>query len=116
MDRAPAASLENRPAPAAPEKEDPMRHYLPTFAKFGERRFNRPTDAYDVMYVRDSWLCAHLADEIMYKSQITQSPYLAGSAPQIWSKDFDKIMAALGEASWGASVAFYLTGSAQRPT
>lgn len=77
-----------------------MRHYLPTFAKYGERRFARPTDAYDVMRVRDSWLCAQLADEA---TKFTIRRDLA------WSRVFDRMMAKLGGDSWSASVAFYLT-------
>lgn len=77
-----------------------LRHFIPTFAKFGERRFARPTDAYDVMRVRDSWLCAQLADE---ETRFSIRRDLA------WQKSFDRMMAKLGADSWGACVAFYLT-------
>lgn len=77
-----------------------MRHYLPTYAKFGERRFARPTDAYDVMRVRDSWLCAQLADE---------ATRFAIRRDLAWTPTFERMMKKLGADSWGASVAFYLT-------
>jgi hypothetical protein len=87
-----------------------MRHFLPTFAKLPERRFNRPTDAYDVMRVRDSWLCAQLADarSIQLREQIPTGWALpAHEAEKSWQKTFDLLMAKLGADSWGATCLFY---------
>ncbi len=82
-----------------------MRHYIPSFAKLSERRFNRPQDAYDVMRVRDSWLAAQLADEVSTSSDFWSQTYGA------WQKTFDRMQAKLSGDSWGACVAFYLTSA-----
>lgn len=83
-----------------------MRHFIPTFDMLPERRFARPTDAYDVMRVRDSWLCAQLADAI-----ICRNASFVGfdQSRKSWQKTFDLLMAKLGSDSWAACCQKYLS-------
>lgn len=80
------------------------RHFIPTIAQLPARRYARPCDAYDVMRVRDSWLCANLAD-----AHLIESAKLGLGTPILWQTTFDRLMSKLGSDSWTACVKKYLS-------